>query len=212
MDELKPKAPKYIVLDIETTGLDPDLDGILEVGAIAIDELFRVVGAVDFVVRPTEPQLDRLVNNDFVKKMHTENHLIEVLQDGLEPWAGDEALSTWLRFAQGCEPGSVILAGHTISFDHGFIKKQFPLSAKMLSHRTLDFSAMTRLLRDLDFPIPNNEMPHRAMADALIEYDELKAMVETLSSYRSAALTLADVYEAIGKVQRSLEANALLRV
>lgn len=178
---IKPKAPKYIVLDLETTGLDPAYDTILEVGAIAIDENFGIVGAFDFVVRPAYAyQIDKKHMQQVVIDMHSKNGLLEVVSDGLAPHDADEKLACWMRYSLGCDDKTVVLAGHNISFDHGFLKAQFPLTAKLLSHRTLDFSAIARLFRDCGIAVPNHEMPHRAMGDCLIEFDELKAMVDYL--------------------------------
>lgn len=198
MDPIKPKAPKYIVLDLETTGLDATRDAIIEVGAIAIDESFGVIGAVDFVVRPNGAyQLKGM--HQVVVDMHTANGLLEVCQDGLAPHDADEKLATWLRYSLGCEDKSVVLAGHTISFDHRFLKAQFPLTSKLLSHRTLDFSAIARLFRDLGIEVPNHEIPHRAMGDCLIELDEFQAMVNhlrDLQAYRTLG-SVTDVARAV---------------
>lgn len=170
---------KYVILDIETTGLDELNDAILEVGAIAVDADLNVVGTVDFVVRPRPSQLESM--NDFCRKMHTDNGLLEVVQDGLDPHDADEELACWLRYSLECEDRSVVIAGHSIAFDHKFLKAQFPLTAKLLHYRTLDSSVPAQLMRDVGFDLgPKPEMPHRAMADCLLEYDELKALITVM--------------------------------
>jgi DNA polymerase III epsilon subunit-like protein len=78
-------------LDIETTGLNPHFDYILEVAMVATDWDLNVLGEAVFPVLPTDPKwADRM--SEYVREMHTKNGLIGnhyALVEELEPgqWA-----------------------------------------------------------------------------------------------------------------------------
>lgn len=46
---------RYAVVDVETTGLDPSTDRILQIAAVVVDEDGEVVDTFDTVVRPESP-------------------------------------------------------------------------------------------------------------------------------------------------------------
>lgn len=194
---------KYLILDIETSGLNENSDCILEVGAIAIDENFHSLGVFHQVVAPVEGAGQ--VFSEFITDMHTKSGLLEVMHEGCSPGQMDERLHEWLT-TLGAETQTVVLAGHTIAFDHRFLKAQTIKTASLLSHRTLDFSAVARLMRDVGYEVPNHEMPHRALQDAIIELDEFRAMTDTLRRDRWLANQVRRVAEHIVReVNRSLD-------
>lgn len=187
---------KYVVLDIETTGLDPQKDAILEIGAIAVDaDANRWRSLLSLLVQPESVnQIENI--SDVARQMHTNNGLLAELADGagfsLAVAEGD--LCQFFR-ALGCEERSVILVGHTVSFDHGFLNAKMPEAAKFLSHRMLDISVPARLMRDLGYNITTYDMPHRAFKDAMCEAYELREIICSLK-YAKKAL---DLCESIGK-------------
>lgn len=168
---------RYLVLDLETTGLDPATDQIVEVGAIAVDadlkELARFESPAYFA-----PSLVAGVT-PFVREMHEKNGLWRATSSwSMTPLLPqvDFRLFLWLS-SLGATPGSVVLAGHSIHFDQGFLKAQLPETAKLLSHRLMDFGAFARFLVDCGLGLPKcPDMPHRAMADCEIELAEAQAM------------------------------------
>ena len=60
----------------------------------------------------------------------------------------------------------VVLAGNSVDFDRGFLRKHMPEFAKRLSHRVSDASSYYRFCRDLGMPRrPKPENAHRAAVD-----------------------------------------------
>lgn len=179
--------PKYVVLDIETTGLDPIKDSILEIGAIAIDDAFKNVGAYSAIIRPSMEGYDRLLENAFVFEMHKKNGLLDAIGHGLSLSRVDQNLFDWLTQAFGFQAKEVIISGFSIAFDHGFIKQQMPLTGSLLSHRMLDVSVPLSLFQGLGYPIEKPEMPHRGLPDALLELEVFQKLMAAVAQDREDA-------------------------
>jgi len=156
-----------LVLDLETDGLDPQQNIILEVGAILLDQNDDARTSWQFLC--PHRGLDHV--DPVVVGMHTKNGLWrDCMQHGRDPEEVDALLATGLR-SYGAADRQVVLVGYSIHFDLSFMHAQMPETARLLSHRIRDIGAMARTLRDwgVDFPeLP--EMPHRGLEDARIEH------------------------------------------
>ena len=170
--------PTYLGVDIETTGLTPDHNLILEVVAIPLDEhLNELADPFHYIVPVADPWrfMDR-----FVLDMHMKNGLIDEIAGERERLKVDAKTSTWqqatLLDAQmekyihqfwpiGGKPRSVVFFGASVHFDKSFIDVHCPETAKLLSHRVYDVSSLKMLAKDqLGMEFPRAEA-HRALAD-----------------------------------------------
>ena len=118
----------YVVIDIETTGLDPKYDEIIEIGAIKV-ESGAEVDTFQSLVKPYEPVSGFIENltgitNDMLKDAPTI----------------DEVLPYFLEFID-----DFILVGHNVNFDINFLY-DFSLEAKE-HHLRNDFVDTMRLAR-----------------------------------------------------------------
>ena len=67
-------------IDVETTGLDPDSDALLEIGMLYTDGGLHPIDApLDLVLRWDGTP------DDFIKGMHGSNGLLDACRHGLEP-------------------------------------------------------------------------------------------------------------------------------
>lgn len=123
---------RYVVLDLETTGLDPQYDDIIEVAAIRI-----VDGAI-------EDSFSSLVNPGYsIDEFITE--LTGITDDMLAPAPSlDSVLPAFLSFI-----GSDVVVGHNVNFDINFIYDS--CSALSLEPFSNDFVDTMRISRKL-FP------------------------------------------------------------
>jgi oligoribonuclease len=162
----------FAFVDIETTGLDPDTDSIIEIAWAFTDERFEIVGTpTSMLVEPRgwDSFAAAMRNTPVVKAMHTRSGLLAEmdrtnltdLDDVAELLRGDiQALP---------EHTSLHLAGFSVHFDRAFLEANGfrHLLVEHFHHRHLDLSATKLLLDSIGVPYdkPENLHPHRALSD-----------------------------------------------
>ena len=160
----------YIALDLETTGLRPETDRILEIGAVKVEE-GEVTGTFSTFIDcglPIPPFISELTG--ITQEMVLGGPSLE------------KGLGEFLKFS-----GEEILLGHNLSFDYGFVKQNASLLGIPYERRGMDTLKIARCClpglpkKSLDqisayYGIPQ-EHHHRALDDALTAariYERLK--------------------------------------
>lgn len=158
---------KLIWADLETTGLNEKEDDILEV-AISIADFhdpFKALPLYHKVLYLPEDCQDTL--DPFIINMHTKNGLlVECAKSRALIEQVEEELLQIIPEASNKDERP-ILAGSTISFDHGFIRQHMPRVAKRLSHRHYDVSTLKLFCQSLGMPKFVKGEAHRAKDDIL---------------------------------------------
>jgi oligoribonuclease len=159
-------------LDLETTGLDPLSDAILEVGVIITTKKLEHVADFSRVVRPSRNK--RITEIDpFVWEMHTTSDLWnESIRCGLSL---DGAMSLVGAFIEDHGAKGSPLCGNTIGFDRAFLKTQIPEFLQCLHYRNIDVSTLKNVMA-MHFPdVPTFEKPdapHRVLGDLKLSIEE----------------------------------------
>lgn len=173
----------FCFLDIETTGLDPREDQILEVAYAFTNEHFQILNSQSFLVEQDnwDTTWRKLNDNKVVYDMHTKSGLLASLSnDDTEKTTLDDiyhALEDDLSKATLFGPAH--LSGRSIHFDKSFLlafdfDMLFDDSQRIsFHHRMLDLSAVKMMLElsGLD-PKPFeavNPNPHRAICDVMAD-------------------------------------------
>ena len=163
---------EYVFLDLETTGLDPKVDKILEVGILVLDgslierdsfrQTIHFVSHVNGIPRPDV--------NEFVFKMHTKSKLWDATNNSYLDASQVEARA--IDFLSRHEPQPE-MCGSTISFDRAFLKEQMPELEAKFDYHNLDVSSFRVLFNKLGMMTPEKVGAHRALADCRASKNDL---------------------------------------
>lgn len=169
-------APTELLLwlDLETTGLDPELDEIVEVGAILTTTGLAGLGSYRALVQPSIPATIRMMADPAVREMHEASGLLANLANPttlLFPVGSAERRLRGLIDQHAEEPNDrVILAGCNIdAFDRRFLERQMPGLAERLHYHGLDIGPWREASRwwgDGTLRM-ESKRAHRALDDAL---------------------------------------------
>lgn len=148
----------FLLLDLETTGLDPERNEIVEIAAMTINE-DTILDKFHTVVKPCE----NVVWADQALEMHRSSGLKDEIDKAtVSIQDADAMLVDELKLTKG-----VYLMGNSVHFDRGFIKKYMPRTYASLHYRQLDVTSVRLwhiLMTGID-PHVEGPRPHRAKDD-----------------------------------------------
>ena len=155
----------FVVFDLETTGLDPNNDRIVEIGAVRISQGIKVSTFHTFI----DPEM-RIPDQAFAVNKITEDLLDDapLIQDVIG------------QFVDYCHD-AIVVGQNAIHFDIPFIKREAKANGYLFENRALDTKDMARQLNPgaksyslatlcKEYKVVNNQA-HRALSDALATAD-----------------------------------------
>ena len=160
---------RLVWIDCEMTGLDLEVDELVEIA---------------IVIKPDDSALAHM--NDFVTKMHESSGLLDEIPGGVSLAEAEfEALEYIQRFVP---EGKAPLAGNTIGTDRMFLARFMPRVDRWLHYRNVDVSSIKELSRRwyprAYFNAPAKDGGHRALAD-------IRESIRELAYYREAVFVPA---------------------
>lgn len=181
MPTFEKRLPRdYIAFDLETTGLDPEMNDIIEIGAVRVidgkaDQYFSTF--ID-PVYPIPEEATRV------------NHITDEMVFG-SPRIG-EALREFISFI-GDVP---LLVAHNVRFDAGFLEQAAKVQHVEINYKYLDSLAVARkyypelkdyklgtVARHLRYNIEN---AHRALDDAKAVHEIIRAAEDQITRQKEA--------------------------
>ncbi len=193
----------FVVIDIETTGLDPSSCEITELGAVRFVD-GKIEETYSQLLKPISPipaEITRLtgINDSMVEKAPA----IEEVIDPYENFIGN---SQWI-------------VGHNISFDFGFLKKYLNRkNFKEINNSSMDTAVLARILYprlsrySLSFLADKfnirRENAHRALNDCLVTGKVYLNLISRLASLPlSSRKHIADSIFGPGKAKKFIESS-----
>ena len=166
------RKAKLLWIDLEMTGLDPEIDRILEVAAIATDMGLNQIATYEAVIKVPESLLnERMVGEFWEKNSKTRDALRAQNQTGKPVKTIEKELLDFID--QHCAK-EIYLAGNSIHQDRKFIEREMPELNRRLHYRMLDVSSWKIYFENAlkkKFTKPEN---HRALDDINGSIEELK--------------------------------------
>ncbi|MDQ2737784.1 MAG: exonuclease domain-containing protein [Actinomycetota bacterium] len=194
------KTPEHLMwIDLESTGLDDQLDEIIEVGAVVTDLDLNILGDFETIVLPTWSGWERLRNNTFVTEMHLANGLQYELVGASEteipgPFIADAERGLLVELDEiGLGDASFYLAGSGVShFDDDMLAHWMPTLFSRLHYAAIDMGTMRRFYKmstGSDLVTVNDDKTHRSMDDVRCHLAEARAF---RAMFRRIGIQIAD--------------------
>jgi len=161
---------KLFWLDMEMTGLDENVDSILEVAVIITDLDLKELDKYEAVVFQTPDILEKM--NEWCKKTHGASGLTKLVATGTALGQVEKDLLTLLdkHFDKN---ERVILCGNSISNDRRFIDKYMKNFANKLHYRLIDVSSFKEIFKAKFGIKVQKKNTHRAIDDIYESINEL---------------------------------------
>lgn len=160
-------------LDIETTGLSPHTDLMLEAALVLTDSRLNIVRETDLVIGWAD--IRSVEMSDFVRDMHERNGLFDAVRESdLCLREVERLLLHWIDM-HDCR--DLYMAGSGVHFDRNWLKVQMPALACAWHYRNLDLTTLRYFFGD-----EKKDPPHRALTD-------LRQNIENLRNYAARAHT-----------------------
>lgn len=156
---------KMVWIDLETTGLDPEMNRILEVACIITDNDLDTLFSGQWGVQRTAQELESM--SEWCRTQHTKSGLVQAcLDSNIALYQVDRELAEIIE-----EHGAVNapLCGSSAHFDRKFIVPYMPKVREKLHYRNFDVStikqAWERWLPHIEMSIPEKKELHRGLPD-----------------------------------------------
>ncbi|XP_074309547.1 oligoribonuclease [Silene latifolia] len=170
-------------IDLEMTGLNIEVDRIVEIACIITDgSLSKSVEGPDLVIHQSQECLDRM--NEWCQNHHAASGLTkEVLESTVSESEAEKQVISFVKKHVGTTHRP-LLAGNSIYVDFIFLKKYMPDLASIFSHVLVDVSTIKALCIRW-YPrahkkAPAKEQKHRAREDIRESIMELKYFRENI--------------------------------
>lgn len=176
---------KLIWIDLEMTGLRPEVDRIIEIATIVTDIDLEVV-ATGPVVAVHQGPAELALMDDWNRQTHTASGLLERVRTSLTDETAAERLVLQFLEAQ-VPPGSSPMCGNSVCQDRRFLARWMPALERHFHYRNLDVSTVKELARRWAPAVLagiSKSTTHRAL-------DDIRESIAELRHYREQLLAPA---------------------
>ena len=181
------KDKYYLILDLETSGVDCTVHEILETGLILTDHNFNVLRSTSIKTIPKSKNLTVNIQALKVNKINLINHSWDSIDTSLLLDSINQII-----FNTVSDPRKIILVGHRVSFDIGFLRelqKKLNYELPYLRGKDVIDTAVVANFLGINFKnlknlgeilgVPSNGVSfHTALSDCQYTLEVLKKLTE----------------------------------
>jgi len=177
------KPDNLVWIDLEMTGLNPDVDHIIEIATIVTDAHLNLVaeGPVIAIHQP-EPVLAGM--DDWNRRTHGESGLTDRVRRSTFN-AIDAELQTLEFLHQHAQAGASPMCGNSICQDRRFLAREMPALEKFFHYRNLDVSTLKELARRWAPDV----LAGLQKTSKHLALDDIRESIEELRYYRQRMFT-----------------------
>ena len=137
------KKSNLVWIDLEMTGLDPDVDQIIEIATIVTDSELNVLAeGPQLVIHQNKTTMDAM--NEWCIEHHGQSGLTDrVLASKISCAQAEQETLTFLK--EWVEPGISPLCGNSIGQDRRFMVRYMPELNNLFHYRNIDVSSVKEL-------------------------------------------------------------------
>jgi oligoribonuclease len=163
-------------IDLEMTGLNPNIDTILEIAVVITDNNLNVIArGPDLIIYQQEETL--LGMHEEVKALHHASGLYsKVLQSTTSLKQAEEQVLDFV--GQYCTPKTALLCGNSVWMDKAFLSAHMRQLNDFFHYRIIDVSTLKELARRWypheKLEVTTKSKNHRALEDVLESIEEIK--------------------------------------
>ncbi|MEZ8149258.1 oligoribonuclease [Enterovibrio norvegicus] len=173
-----------IWIDLEMTGLDPQVHKIIEIATIVTDAELNVLaeGPV-LAIHQSDDELAKM--DDWCTNTHTGSGLVDRVKASTV--TEDQAIKQTIEFLQQWVPAGVSpICGNSVGQDRRFLYQHMSDLERFFHYRTVDVSTIKELVRRWQPDLLNGfhkQGTHLAL-------DDIRESIEELKFYRSTIFTI----------------------
>lgn len=146
--------PERIWIDLETTGLNENIDFILEFAIGVTDRNGEWIDSESWLLPPTyrtkQAAVDRAKNDTFVNNMHIHSGLWKDLETAPHLVEVDAEMRILMYLTTFQFKNPMPMCGSSVGFDRKFIAKFMPQLDLWFHYRNIDISSVKELCKDLN--------------------------------------------------------------
>ncbi|WP_158174987.1 oligoribonuclease [Grimontia hollisae] len=173
-----------IWIDLEMTGLDPEVHKVIEIATIVTDAELKVLaeGPV-LAIHQSDEELAKM--DEWCTKTHTRSGLVERVKESTINEA--QAVKETIAFLQEWVPAGVSpICGNSVGQDRRFLYKHMPALERFFHYRTVDVSTIKELVRRWQPDVLSGFKKQGAH----LALDDIRESIEELRYYRSKIFTI----------------------
>ncbi|USH02256.1 oligoribonuclease [Grimontia kaedaensis] len=173
-----------IWIDLEMTGLDPEVHKVIEIATVVTDAELNVLaeGPV-LAIHQSDEELEKM--DDWCTNTHTGSGLVDRVKASTV--SETDAIKQTIAFLQDWVPAGVSpICGNSVGQDRRFLYKHMPELERFFHYRTVDVSTIKELVRRWEPEVLSGikkQGTHLAL-------DDIRESIEELRYYRSKIFTI----------------------